>query len=161
MYKKVKEIAHAGRSLIPNIIMVLLLIINPTTSCTQRSFSSANSNVFGVRNIHKDLTDAIDLVEVGNEFVSLHDQRYQYLGNLWNRISHKFTSFILLISGQFRPSRSKNPSPLHFKNRVAGPADVFVFRPIRIIITSIVHLHSYISKHVRTLLYQGSLKEKE
>ena len=78
-YNKVKEIAHAGKSLISNVIIVFkLLITNPTTSSTpEQSFSLANSNVFGVRNIHKDLTDAIDLVEVGNEFVSLHDQWYQ------------------------------------------------------------------------------------
>ena len=91
MYKKVTEIAHAGRSLILNVIIVFkLLITNPTTSCTpERSFSSANSNVFGVRNIHKNLTDAIDLVEVGNEFV------YPYMINststLGNFVESDFT----------------------------------------------------------------------
>ena len=30
--------------------------------------------------IHKELTDNLDLAEVGNEFVSLNDERYQYFG---------------------------------------------------------------------------------
>ena len=31
-------------------------------------------------NIHKELTDNLDLAEVGNEYVSLNDERYQYFG---------------------------------------------------------------------------------
>jgi hypothetical protein len=34
----------------------------------------------GILHIHKELTDPIDLVEVGNDFISLNDERYQYFG---------------------------------------------------------------------------------
>ena len=36
-------------------------------------------NALGLLNIHKELTDNLDLAEVGNEFVSLIDERYQYI----------------------------------------------------------------------------------
>ena len=93
IYKNVKEISQTEKKIILNVIAVCkLLIINPATSCTlERSFSSArrlktwlrstmNSkrfNSLAILSIHKELTDAIDLVAVGNEFASIHD-RSQY-----------------------------------------------------------------------------------
>ena len=35
-------------------------------------------NFLSILNVHKDLTDKINLVDVGNEFVSLYGSRYQY-----------------------------------------------------------------------------------
>ena len=43
--------------------------------------SNRRFNALGLY-IHKELTDNLDSAEVGNEFVSLNDQRYQYFGKL-------------------------------------------------------------------------------
>ena len=37
-------------------------------------------NFPSILNIRKDLTDEFNLADVGNEFLSLHDSRYQYFG---------------------------------------------------------------------------------
>ena len=87
---------HNYRLQIPNLVKLIeLLLVNPAASCTpERSFSTARRlktwlrsnmtnkrfNFLSISNIHKDLTDKIDLVDVGNEFVSLYDSRYQYFG---------------------------------------------------------------------------------
>ena len=97
IYKRMKEIGNVEKDLIPNVtILCRLLIVNPATSCTpERSFSTARRlknwlrstmtnrrfNALGLLNTHKELTDNLDLAEVGNEFVSLNDERYHYFGN--------------------------------------------------------------------------------
>ena len=40
-------------------------------------------NFLSILNIHKDLTDKTDLVDVGNEFESLYDSRYQYFSTFF------------------------------------------------------------------------------
>ena len=72
-----------------------LLLVNPATSCTpERSFSTAcrlktwlratmkskRFNSLAILNIHKDLTDKLDLKDIGNEFVSAREGRLEYFG---------------------------------------------------------------------------------
>ena len=40
-------------------------------------------NALAVLNPHEDLSDDIDLVEVSDDFVSLHDERYQFF-QIWS-----------------------------------------------------------------------------
>ena len=97
IHKCLKECGTANyKDLIPNVIILCdLLIVNPSTSCTpERSFSTARRlktwlrstmtdrrfNALGLLNVHKELTDKLDLLEVGNEFISLNDERHQYFG---------------------------------------------------------------------------------
>ena len=91
-----KEIGNVQKSLIPNaVVLCNLLIVNPATSCTpERSFSTARClktwlrstvtnrrvNSLGLLNVHKELTDKLDLGEVGNEFISLNVERFQCFG---------------------------------------------------------------------------------
>ena len=82
--------------LIPNLLTIFhLILINPATSCThERSFSVARrikkrlcstmttkwfSNL-SILSIHKELTDSINLVDIGNEFASKYDRRRMNLG---------------------------------------------------------------------------------
>ena len=44
------------------------------------TMTSGRFNALGLLNIRKELTDNLDLDEVGNEFVSLNDERYQCFG---------------------------------------------------------------------------------
>ena len=37
-------------------------------------------NFLTILNIHKDITDELNLVDIGNEFVSLHESHHQYFG---------------------------------------------------------------------------------
>ena len=75
--------------------MIELLLMNPATSCTpEQSFSTArrlktwlSSTIRNRRfifpsilNIHKGLTDEINLADVANESVSLPGSHYQYFG---------------------------------------------------------------------------------
>ena len=94
--KGVKQKSKCDRNLIPNVIKFLeLLIVNPATSCTpERSFSTARRlktwlrstmtnkrfNALAILQIHKDLTVKINMIDVANEFVSLHDSRLQNFG---------------------------------------------------------------------------------
>ena len=95
IYKKIKKLSNAEKSLISNVILCKLLLVNAATSCTpERSISSARRvktwlwstmtskrfNNLAILNIHKELTATIDLASVGNDFVSLHEQRYRDLG---------------------------------------------------------------------------------
>lgn len=89
--------ANEEKYLIPNVITTCkLLLVNPATSATpERSFSLARRvktwlratmtqkrfNALAMLNYHKEVTDALDLVKVGNQFVSLHQERYQKFGN--------------------------------------------------------------------------------
>ena len=69
--------------------------MNPPTSCTpKRSFSVARRiktwllstkmtkrfNNLSILSIHKELTDSINLVDIGNEFASKYDGRRMNLG---------------------------------------------------------------------------------
>ena len=83
-------------NLIQNVVLVcILLLINPATSATpERSFSLARRimtwqrstmtqkrfNAIAIMNCHKLYTDMLDLVAVGNEFVSKHNQRKVQFG---------------------------------------------------------------------------------
>lgn len=96
MLKHIKSLHSSKRALIPNIITVFkLIIVNPATSCTpERSFSTARRlktwlrstmttkrlNNLVLLTTHKELTDQIDLVAVGNEFAAKHDARKTTFG---------------------------------------------------------------------------------
>jgi hypothetical protein len=95
VYKRVKTY-NCEKNLIPNMVKLIeLLLVNPATSCTpERSFSTARRlktwlrstmtnkrfNFLSILNIHKDKTDKLDLVDIGNEFVSLYESRHQCFG---------------------------------------------------------------------------------
>ena len=82
--------------LVPNIATICkLLLVNPATSVTpQRSFSSGRNiktwkrsttkakrfNALSTLYIYKELTDKIDLVEIGNEFTEKHENRKSVFG---------------------------------------------------------------------------------
>ena len=96
MLKHIQSQHSSKRSLIPNVLTVFkLTIINPVTSCTpERSFSTARRLKTWLRSTmttkrfknlailttHKQLTDEIDFVSVGNEFASKHDSRKMNFG---------------------------------------------------------------------------------
>ena len=83
-------------ALIPNLpTIVHLILINPATSCTpEGSFSLARRiktwlrstmttkrfNNLSILSIYKELTDSINLVDVGNKFASKYDGRRMNLG---------------------------------------------------------------------------------
>ena len=83
-------------ALIPNLLTIVhLILINPATSCTpERSFSVARRiktllrsvmttkrfNNLSILSIHKELTDSINLVNIGNEFASKYDKCRMNLG---------------------------------------------------------------------------------
>ena len=99
IYKNIKGNSECKKNLIPNMVkLIKLLLVNPATSCTpERSFSTVRRlktwlrsnmtnkrfNFLSILNIHKDLTDKTDLVDVGNEFESLYDSRYQYFSTFF------------------------------------------------------------------------------
>ena len=78
-------------ALIPNLLTIVhLILINPATSGTpERSFSVARRietwlrstiaterfNNLSILSIHKELTQTINLVDIGNEFASKYDER--------------------------------------------------------------------------------------
>ena len=80
----------------PNIIHAIkLFLVNPAASCTpERLFSTAccletwlrettkskRFNSLAILNIHKDLTDKLDLKDIGSEFVSAREGRLEYFG---------------------------------------------------------------------------------
>ena len=82
--------------LVPNIVTICkLLLVNPATSTTpERSFSSGRNiktwkrsttkakrfNALSILYIYKELTDKIDLVEIGNEFAEKHENRKSVFG---------------------------------------------------------------------------------
>ena len=83
-------------ALIPNLLTIVhLILINPATSCTpERSFSVARRiktwlrstmatkrfNNLSILSIHKELTDSISLVNIGNKFASKYDKCRMNLG---------------------------------------------------------------------------------
>ena len=96
IHSQLKAQSKHKRKLIPNIMRICkLLIVNPATSATpERSFSSGRSiktwqrsttkakrfNSLSLLYIYKKLTDEIDLVSVGNEFVEKHEERKSIFG---------------------------------------------------------------------------------
>ena len=91
------ESSHPAKyALIPSLLTIVhLILINPATSCTpERSFSVARRiktwlrstmttkrfNNLSILSIHKELTDSINLVDIGNEFASKYDGRRMNLG---------------------------------------------------------------------------------
>ena len=85
VYNKIKTCPESEKELIPNIMRIIrLLLINTATSCSpERSFSTARRlkswlrstmtsqsfNGLALLNVHKECTDQLDLMEVGNEFI--------------------------------------------------------------------------------------------
>ena len=96
VYREIKKFGDSEKSLIPNtIVLIELLSVNPFATCTPgRSYSTVarlttrlrstmtniRFNAIAVQNIVKDLIDDVDLVEVGNGFISSHDERHQNFG---------------------------------------------------------------------------------
>ena len=88
------------RKLVPNIIHICkLLIINLATSATPESTFSSERNIktwqrsttkakrynsFSL--LYKELTDQIDIVDVGNKFVEKYEERKNIFGNFQKRI---------------------------------------------------------------------------
>ena len=96
VYHKIKTCPESEEELIPNIMRIIkLFLINPATSCSpERFFSTARrfkswlrstmtSQRFSGRallNVHKECTDQLDLIEVGNEFIGQNEQRRKPFG---------------------------------------------------------------------------------
>ena len=90
------SLSESKRKQIPNLTNICqLLIVNPATSCTaERSFSTAQQlkywlrasmttkrfNALPILNSNKDLTNKLDLMEIGNEFISKNDERFRQFG---------------------------------------------------------------------------------
>ena len=90
------SLSESKRKQIPNLINICqLFIVNPATSCTvERSFSTARRlkswlspsmttkrfNALPILNSNKDLTGKLDLMEIGNEFISKNDERFGQFG---------------------------------------------------------------------------------
>ena len=97
LLKQLKAMSIAQRSLLCHVCTVisLILVMPATNAVSERSFSTLrriktylrstmsqirlNSNIITLH-IHKDLTDNLDLLEVGNEFVSAFEHRQNTLG---------------------------------------------------------------------------------
>ena len=75
--------------------IIKLLLINPaTTGFPEKSFSTARRlkswlrstmtiqrfNGLALLNVHKECTDKLDLMEVGNEFIDQYGQRRKHFG---------------------------------------------------------------------------------
>ena len=94
--EQLKSLSEAKKKMKPNFINICKPItVNPATSCTpERSFSTARRiktwsrstmtnkrfNSLAILNTYKALTDDIDLLKVGNEFVSKYDERFHQFG---------------------------------------------------------------------------------
>ena len=92
----IRTVSYNERKLIPSICNIInLILVNPATSCTPgRSFSTARRlktwlrstmkckrfNNLGILLTHKEMTDDINLVTIGNEFISKHAERKLHLG---------------------------------------------------------------------------------
>ena len=88
--------AKSEKLLLPYIVTICkLLLVNPATNATpERSFSSDHNiktwkrsttkakrfNALSILYIYKELTDKIDLVEIGNEFAEKHENRKSVFG---------------------------------------------------------------------------------
>ena len=73
----------------------LLLVMPATNSTSERSFSCMRRvksylrstmtqerlNHLMILHVHKELTDSINLCDVANEFVRVHERRYQVFGS--------------------------------------------------------------------------------
>ena len=84
--EQLESLQPTKRALIPNLLTIFhLILINPATSCTpKRSFSVAKRikiwlhstmttkqfNNLSILSIHEELTDSINLVDIGKEFAS-------------------------------------------------------------------------------------------
>ena len=93
---KVLKAAPVERKLIPNVVLLcMILYVSPATSATaERSFSLARRiktwtqstmsqkrfNDIAILTIHKELTDKLDLLSIGNEFVSKYDEQKRTFG---------------------------------------------------------------------------------
>ena len=96
MLKHLELLNPTKFSLIPNLLTIVhLILINPATSCTpERSFSVARRiktwlratmttkrfNNLAILSVHKELTDRIDFIDIGNKFASKYDERKMNLG---------------------------------------------------------------------------------
>ena len=96
VFAHIQSLHPTKLKLIPNIVTIVqLILINPATSCTpERSFSTAlrlktwlrstmttkRFNNLAILSTHKDLTDTINFVDIGNEFAAKYDVRKHNLG---------------------------------------------------------------------------------
>ena len=87
------SLSESKRKQIPNLINICrLLTVSPATSyAAQRSFSTARRlksllrasmttkgfNALAILNSNQDLTEKLDLMEIGNEFISKNDKRFR------------------------------------------------------------------------------------
>ena len=120
IHKHLKNMPREERLLMPNVIIVSqLLLVNPATSATpERSFSLARrvktwlrstmaqkrfNGALSILSSHKDLADTLDLISVGNEFVSLHDSRFYTFRKIcsFGHILHSTHSYIFYVMEVF------------------------------------------------------------
>ena len=120
IYKDITGCSKADRGPMPNIVHVVkLLLVNPATSCTlEQSFSTAQRlktwlratmksecfNDLSILSIHKELTDALDLTEVGKEFVNAREGRLNYFGRFYyfsKNSPRTFSIFIYILYKDF------------------------------------------------------------
>lgn len=96
VFEHIQSLPPTKLTLIPNIVTIIqLILINPATSCTpERSFSTARRlktwlrstmttkrfNNLAILSTHKDLTDTINFIDIGNEFAAKYDARKHNLG---------------------------------------------------------------------------------
>ena len=95
VYNKMKTCPESEKELIPNIIHIINNLFDQTTSSSQaRPFSTARRlkswlrstmtsqsfNGLALLNVHKECTDQLDLMEVGNEFIDQNEHRRKHFG---------------------------------------------------------------------------------
>ena len=96
LLSQLKAMSHAQRSLLHQVCTVtaLILVMPATNAVSERSFSTLRrvktylrSTMSQVRlnsimtlHIHKELTDKLDLLEIGNEFMAASNHRQHTLG---------------------------------------------------------------------------------
>ena len=90
------SLSESKRKQIPNLINICqLLIVNSATSCTaewscstaqqleswlRASMTTKQFNALAIWNSKKDFTDKLDLMEIGNEFISKNDEHFCQFG---------------------------------------------------------------------------------
>ena len=94
--RKLQDTPKQQRTLIPSVMKICkLLDVNPATSAiSERTFSSGRNintwqrsttkaerfNALSILYIYKNITDEIDLVGIGNDFVAKHSERKNIFG---------------------------------------------------------------------------------
>ena len=100
-----KDISPGQRTLLSEVCTIasLLLVLPATNAVSERSFSSLRRlksylrstmtqerlNSLMTLHVHKELTDQLDLLEIGNEFVGFSEHRLTMFGKLCSTDSDK------------------------------------------------------------------------